>query len=153
RSSASVDRSVFGGTVKVSLVIPVKNEADSIERLISSAAAQTRRPDEVLIVDGGSSDGTTEIVDRWAQRHSLSDWIRVVRVDEATPGKGRNVGVSQAKHDWIAFTDAGIRIEHFWLDRMVDVVQREEDVDVVYGGYEPIVETFFDRCAALAYVT
>src|SRR5262249_17448770 len=116
-----MDRSVFGGIVKVSLVIPVKNEADSIERLIVSAEAQTQRPNESVIVDGGSTDGTAEIVDRWAKQHSLSDWIRVVRVEDASPGKGRNIGVINAKNDWIAFTDAGIRVEHFWLDRMVEV--------------------------------
>src|SRR5262245_19870675 len=120
---------------------------------MSSVAGQTRRPDEIIIVDGGSEDGTPEIVEGWINRRSLSDWIRIIRVEDATPGKGRNIGVANARHDWIAFTDAGIRVEHFWLDRMVEVVEREDDIDVVYGGYEPIIETFFDRCAALAYVT
>jgi glycosyltransferase involved in cell wall biosynthesis len=142
----------FGGKLKVSLVVPVKNEADTIERLIASAAAQTRRPDEIVIVDGGSRDGTTEIVEQWAAKRSLSDWVRVVRTENATPGKGRNIGVVNAKYDWIAFTDAGIRVEHFWLDRLVEVAEREPEVDVVYGSYEPVVETFFDRCAALAFV-
>jgi len=138
--------------MKASLVVPVRNEADSIEQLILSAAAQTRRPDEVIIVDGGSRDGTPEIVERWAQQHSLTDWVRVVRVTEATPGKGRNLGVEAAKYDWIAFTDAGIRLEPMWLERLVEVAERDDQVDVVYGNYEPVTGTFFERCAALAYV-
>src|SRR5215813_6674236 len=103
--------------MKVSLVVPVKNEADSIESLMASAAGQTRRPDEVIIVDGGSEDGTPEIVEEWMARHSLTDWGRVVRAGEATPGRGRNIGVAHARHGWIAFTDAGIRVERFWLER------------------------------------
>jgi glycosyltransferase involved in cell wall biosynthesis len=138
--------------VKVSLVVPVKNEADSIERLMVSVAAQMLRPDEVIVVDGGSEDGTPEIVEEWARRRSLSAWVRVVRVDDATPGKGRNIGVDNAKYDWIAFTDAGIRLEQYWLERLIEVAERDSQVDVVYGSYEPGPGTFFERCAALAYV-
>ena len=139
--------------MKVSLVVPVKNEADSIECLISSVAGQTRRPDEMIVVDGGSEDGTPEIVEEWMSRRFLSDWARVVRVDDATPGKGRNIGVANAKYDWITFTDAGIRLEQSWLERLIEVAERDSQVDVVYGSYEPVAETFFERCAALAYVT
>jgi len=138
--------------VKVSLVVPVKNEADSIECLISSVAGQTRRPDEMIIVDGGSEDGTPEIFEEWVNRRSLSDWGRIVRVDEATPGKGRNIGVANAKYDWIAFTDAGIRVEQTWLERLIAVAEGDDQIDVVYGSYEPAQATLFERCAALAYV-
>jgi glycosyltransferase involved in cell wall biosynthesis len=138
--------------MKVSLVVPVKNEADSIECLMSSVAGQTRLPDEMIVVDGGSDDGTPEIVEEWARRRSLSDWARVVRVDDATPGKGRNIGVANAKYDWIAFTDAGIRVEEPWLERLIEVAERDDRVDAVYGSVEPEAETFFERCAALAYV-
>ena len=138
--------------MKVSLVVPVKNEADSIESLMSSVAGQTRRPDEMIIVDGGSEDGTPEIVEDWVNRRSLSDWARVVRVDDATPGKGRNIGVANARYNWIAFTDAGIRVEQPWLERLIEVAERDNQIDVVYGSYEPVTETLFERCAALAYV-
>jgi glycosyltransferase involved in cell wall biosynthesis len=138
--------------LKVSLVAPVKNEADSIECLMESVAAQTRRPDEMIIVDGGSEDGTPEIVEEWLSRRSLSDWGRVARADEATPGKGRNIGVANAKYDWIAFTDAGIRVEKHWLERLIEVAESDDRIDVVYGGCEPAADTFFERCAALAYV-
>jgi cellulose synthase/poly-beta-1,6-N-acetylglucosamine synthase-like glycosyltransferase len=139
--------------VKVSLVTPAKNEADSIEYLMASVAGQTWRPDEVIVVDGGSEDGTPEIVEAWMSRRSLSDWARVVRVDDATPGKGRNIGVANAKYDWIAFADAGVRLEQSWLERLIKVAESDNQVDVVYGSYEPAAETFFTRCAALAYVT
>jgi glycosyltransferase involved in cell wall biosynthesis len=138
--------------MKVSLVVPVKNEADSIECLMASVAGQARRPDEMIIVDGGSEDGTPEIVEEWMKRRSLSDWGRVVRVDDATPGKGRNIGVSNARYDSIAFTDAGIQVEESWLERLIEVAEGDNRVDVVYGSVEPAAETFFERCAALAYV-
>jgi glycosyltransferase involved in cell wall biosynthesis len=138
--------------MKVSLVVPVKNEADSIECLMASVAGQARRPDEVIIVDGGSDDCTPEIVEEWLRRRSLSDWGRVVRVDDATPGKGRNIGVADAKYEWIAFTDAGIRVEQQWLERSIEAAERDGRVDVVYGSCEPETGTFFERCVALAYI-
>lgn len=138
--------------MKVSLVVPVRNEADSIECLMSSVAGQTRRPDEMVIVDGGSEDGTPEIIEEWIKRHSLSDWGRIARVDDATPGKGRNIGVANASYEWIAFTDAGIRLERSWLERLIEVAERDNQIDVVYGSYEPVTDTLFECCAALAYV-
>ncbi len=138
--------------MKVSLIVPVKNELNSIEKMISSVAAQTRLPDEVVVVDGGSQDGTAEKVENWTKLHSLDGWVRVVSVSDATPGKGRNLGVAAAKHDWIAFADAGIHVEPTWLERLVEAAEHNDQPDVVYGNYEPVVETFFERCAALAYV-
>jgi glycosyltransferase involved in cell wall biosynthesis len=130
----------------------VKNEAQTIERLIFSLAAQTVRPDEVIIVDGGSEDGTAELVEHWARTHRLAGWIRVLRLDEASPGKGRNAGVELARNEWIAFTDAGIRVEATWLERLTDVVENDDLVDVVYGSYEPATSNWVEECSALAYV-
>jgi glycosyltransferase involved in cell wall biosynthesis len=139
-------------SVRVSVVSPVKNEAGTIERLLFSLAAQTVRPDEVIVVDGGSVDGTADLVEAWARRHRLTNWVRVLRLDEATPGKGRNAGVEAARNEWIAFTDAGIRVEPFWLERLTEVVRNHEAVDVVYGSYEPVTDNWVEECSALAYV-
>jgi glycosyltransferase involved in cell wall biosynthesis len=106
----------------------------------------------MILVDGGSEDGTPEIVEEWLKRRSLSDWGRVVRLEEATPGKGRNIGVANARYDWIAFTDAGIRVEEAWLERLIEAAEGDDRIDVVYGSCEPEAETLFERCAALAYV-
>jgi glycosyltransferase involved in cell wall biosynthesis len=138
--------------VKVSVVAPVKNEAGTIERLIFSLAAQTVRPDEVIVVDGGSTDGTAEIAEAWVRKHKLDGWIRIIRLSDATPGMGRNAGVSAARNEWIAFTDAGIRVEAAWLERLTEAARRDDAVDVVYGSYEPVTENWVAQCSALAYV-
>jgi glycosyltransferase involved in cell wall biosynthesis len=134
------------------LIVPVKNEAHCIEKLLSSIARQTRRPDEVIVVDGGSSDRTAEIAERWARQHELGSRLRVLRLAEATPGKGRNIGIAVASYDWLALTDAGISLEPVWLERLVEVAERNPELQVVYGNYEPVTDTFYEECAALAYV-
>jgi glycosyltransferase involved in cell wall biosynthesis len=135
--------------LRVSLVVPVKNEAGSLPELLESIRAQTRRPDEVVIVDGGSTDGTIAC----ARKASTADCpIRLIEAGSATPGKGRNIGTAAAQYEWIAYTDAGIRLDSEWIEQLAAAVERHPAAAVVYGTYEPVIGTFFDRCAALAYV-
>ena len=135
--------------IGVSLVIPVRNEERSLPRLIASIRAQTRLPDEVILVDGGSTDGTVALA-RQLTAHDPR-W-RIVEAGPATPGRGRNVGIAAARYEWIALTDAGIRLEPDWLEQLVAVAASDPGLAIVYGNYEPVTDSFFTRCAALAYV-
>ena len=133
----------------VSLVIPVKDEEGTVDALLASIGAQTRPVDEVIFVDSGSSDGTVALL----RNASLGNTpIRVIESGAGTPGKGRNIGIAKATNEWIALTDAGIKLEPRWVEELVEAVLRKPDVDVVYGNYEPVVDTFFERNAALVYV-
>lgn len=133
----------------ISLVIPVRNEEHSLRELLASIAGQTRRPDEVILVDGGSTDRTVAV----ARELTAGDpRVQVIEAGDATPGRGRNVGIAAAKFDHIALTDAGLRLEPGWLAGLAEVVERRPEVRVVYGHYEPVIDSYFLRCAALAYV-
>lgn len=135
--------------LRISLVVPVRNEEESLARLVSSVRAQTRQPDEVILVDGGSTDRTVEL----ARELCAGDGrFRVVEAGPASPGRGRNVGAAEARHPWVAFTDAGIGLDPEWLERLAEQVSEEPATEVVYGNYDPVTETFFERCAAVAYV-
>lgn len=133
----------------VSVVIPVRNEARTIETLLGSLLDQTRQADETIIVDGGSTDGTVEAVERL---RAAGYPIKLARTAHSYPGEGRNIGVMAASHEVIAFTDGGIRLDARWLEKLCEALERDSSLDVVYGTYEPIVDTFFKECAALAYV-
>jgi glycosyltransferase involved in cell wall biosynthesis len=136
--------------MQITLVVPIRNEEETISALIDSILRQTRQPDEVLLVDGGSTDKTVE------RARSLIDGdsrFEVIEAGDATPGRGRNVGISAASFDWIALTDAGIRLEPTWLERLVKAAESEPGVQVVYGNYEPVRESLFESLAALAYVS
>ena len=61
------------------IVTPARNEADFIEQTIQSVVAQTIRPLKWVIVSDGSTDGTDEIVKKYAAKHS---WIQLVRMPE-----------------------------------------------------------------------
>lgn len=135
--------------LRISLVVPVRNEEESLARLVSSVRAQTRQPDEVLLVDGGSTDRTVELARELA---AGDERFRVVEAGQASPGRGRNVGASEARHPWLAFTDAGIGLDPEWLQRLAEQVEEQPETEVVYGNFDPLTRTFFERCAAIAYV-
>lgn len=134
---------------KISLVIPVRDEAESIEQLIKSIKSQTRPPDDVIFVDGGSKDATVEIL----RRVSIEEpTFRVIAARKALPGQGRNIGVAQATYDWIAFTDAGNLLEPNWLEELINAANSDPETAIVCGNFDPVADSFFKQCASTAYL-
>jgi glycosyltransferase involved in cell wall biosynthesis len=134
--------------MKLTVVIPVRDEAASIAPLLETLLGQTLAPDEIVIVDGGSTDETRTIVQHYAQAHKN---IRLLCDADAFPGRGRNLGAAAASNEWLAFTDAGVIPAKDWLAQLSEPLSRDSSIDVVYGGWQPITDTFFKECAAIAY--
>jgi glycosyltransferase involved in cell wall biosynthesis len=140
---------LMSSSILVSLVIPVFNESSSIEALITSIDDQTRNPDEVILVDGGSTDDTVELAKRLVKGQ---DNYRIIEAGRAMPGKGRNIGAENAKYEWIAFTDAGIHLDKNWLEHLVKAVDDDAEVSIIYGNYAPVIDSNFEKAAAITYV-
>jgi glycosyltransferase involved in cell wall biosynthesis len=133
----------------VSVVVPVRDEEATLAALLDSLRDQACPPHEIVIVDGGSRDRTVEIAASYAARDGS---IRLVQTTGANPGEGRNIGAKAARGDVLVWTDAGVVLDRQWLGRLVEPLARDASVDVVYGSMEPIADSFFRQCAALAYV-
>lgn len=134
--------------IRISVVVPVRNEAGSIRELLDSLLSQTRMPDEIVITDGGSTDATPQMIESYIRR---GDPVRLIRERAALPGRGRNLAAAQATFEWLAFIDAGIRPAADWLAALAERAETE-NADVVYGAWEPAIDSFFQECAAIAYV-
>lgn len=135
--------------IKISVVVPVRDEEESIRVLLEGLLSQTLPPNEIVITDGGSIDATREIIEEFI---SSGAPVRLIRQQAALPGRGRNVGVEHSQGEWVAFTDGGNRPEPDWLANLAAKVGDNSCVDVVYGSYEPVIDSFFRECAAIAYV-
>lgn len=135
--------------MKVSVIVPVRDEEQSIRELLDSLLKQTRPPDEIVIADGGSVDATPQIIEEYIQQGAP---VRLLRAGPALPGRGRNLGAAAATYEWLAFTDAGIRLNRDWLETLLARAAQDRSIDIVYGSWEPVTDTFFKECAAIAYV-
>ena len=103
--------------IEVSVIATVLNEGPAMEKLLASLASQTRLPDQVVIVDGGSQDETLSILTSWAEVERLS--LRVESRPGANISQGRNAAIEVADGEVIASTDAGVRLEPNWLEALV----------------------------------
>ena len=108
--------------LRVSVIATVRNEAHSIGALLDSLCWQTRAPDEVVIADGGSTDGTLAVLQRYADRLPL----RILSLPGANISQGRNAAIAAATGEVIACTDAGVRLEPCWLAELVAPFEAEE---------------------------
>ena len=136
--------------MKVSVVIPVRNEERTIGTLLEALLSQSLPPGEIVITDGGSTDSTTTIIQDYINRGSP---VRLIRTTRALPGRGRNLAAARATNEWLAFTDAGIRPAPNWLEALASAASNDSTIDVIYGSYEPVVDTRFKECAAISYVS
>lgn len=99
----------------VTVAITVLNEASSIGELLESLCQQTLAPDEVVVVDGGSTDGTLDLLRSFQQCLPL-----IVLVHPgSTIAAGRNRAIEASNGDFIAVTDAGVRLSPGWLEALV----------------------------------
>lgn len=130
--------------MKISLIITVLNEMHTVEHLISSIKDQTLAPDELIIVDGGSTDGTLDKLEELTQHIQPPTKVSLLQ----KPGNrsvGRNEAISHATGDIIVCTDAGCFPEKKWI---AEIVKPFSDplIDVVAGYYEAKTETVFQEC-------
>ena len=121
--------------MKVSLISTVKDASAHIEEFVGSVRAQTRAPDEMIVVDGGSTDGTPELL-----RRAAADAVTVIEERGANIARGRNLAIAAAAHDVIAVTDADCVLDPRWLERILEPI--EADADVSMGFYLPITDGF-----------
>jgi glycosyltransferase involved in cell wall biosynthesis len=113
-------------SLTISAVLPVRNAEGHVRQALASVFAQERVPDEVVVVDGGSSDNTLAIVAEFAA-------VRVVHQTDDGLADARNLGVASTDGDLVAFLDADDRWTAEKTARQVSWLGAHPDVGVVTG--------------------
>lgn len=88
---------------EVSAIIPAYNRCEYLGRALNSVLAQTALPDEIIVIDDGSTDATGLLMDEYRRGH---DRIRYIRQENRGVASARNRGILEARNQTIAFLDS-----------------------------------------------
>lgn len=132
--------------VKVSVIVTVRNEENSVLHLLHSLENQSLKPYEVIIVDGGSTDRTVEVVKSFINSRDSS--FRLILAEGANRSKGRNMGISVVTSEIVACTDAGVVLDKFWLENLVKPLI-DGDADFVGGVYVQSGKSLLQQCIGI----
>lgn len=110
-------------TKKISVIVPVYNSIDCLERCVRSLCAQTYKSLEILLIDDGSTDGTGKLCERLA----ASDARIVVRHKEnGGASSARNAGLSMAKGDYVGFVDSDDYVDAYVYEELALALEKGE---------------------------
>lgn len=126
--------------MKISVITTVRNEKASIKPFLNSLISQKRKPDEIIVVDGHSTDGTEKIL----EQYEYLGKIKLISSD-CNIAEGRNLAISRAQNNIIAVTDAGCIVDKNWLKEIEQCYLADEKVDVVAGNFKPDCHTPFEE--------
>lgn len=97
----------------ISVIVPVFNGGETMRETIEHLLRQSLPPDEIIVVDDGSTDETANILRSFGSR------IKVLSKTNGGPASARNVGIRASRGSLIAFTDSDCFPEEDWLQNLV----------------------------------
>lgn len=127
--------------LKVTVCVTTYNESLSISNLLESLPKQTYPIDEIIIVDAGSKDGTTEKVKKFKK-------VKLIVRNGISRSAGRNLAISKAKNKIVAITDAGCIPDKDWLEEIIKPFSKDNSIDVVSGYFKPICSNSFEKAVS-----
>ena len=117
---------------KISIIIPAYNCEKTISRCIDSILRQTYRDYEIIIINDGSTDNTKDI----CGKYKSSNIKLINRINEG-PSKARNIGIKEARGDFIVFVDSDDYLDENMLYCMIKCI-KENKTDIAVCGYNII---------------
>ncbi len=141
------------------MVITVLNEENTIGKLLESIDQQTRHPDEIVLVDGGSADNTMGVITQYLRERNHTTKHNQQKTDNSpikilqkrgNRSVGRNEGIRKSSGDVIFITDAGCSLDSQWIEKIYEHFL-DPKTEVVAGYYRGYSNTFFER-ALIPYV-
>lgn len=138
--------------IDVSIIVPVHNSLEYIEKCLFSLVNQTIVNKEIIIVDDGSSDGSYDVCISYQQTYPKL--IKVFKQNNKGVSSARNVGIINSHGKYIGFVDSDDYIELNMFEKLLDIVNRNIKIDSVFCGYDEIeseIETYVHKPKVIGY--
>ena len=139
----------------VTLICTLYNEAGTVGEFLDAIFTMDPGPEEFIILDGGSTDGTNAAIAGYLSRRKTPMEVRhLIRPEcnrKFTVGaiaRGRNEAISAAGHDLIAVTDGGCAVSKNWLKEIIRPLTDGSGAEVAGGWYVGDARSAFERCIA-----
>ncbi|MEK7595153.1 MAG: glycosyltransferase [Patescibacteria group bacterium] len=124
----------------ISLISTLFNENENLQLFLDDIKNQTQKPEEVVFVDAGSTDGSFEL---------MAGKLKTLVKEGCNRSEGRNLAINEAKGDVIAVCDGGTRLDSNWL-KILTAHFKDPNIHVVSGFFKPDARTFFEKCLSSA---
>lgn len=136
--------------IKISVVVPVWNVEEYIEKCLNSIVNQTLKDIEIIVVNDGSPDNSQKIIDKFVKEHpkKIKSYIKA----NGGQGSARNYGLKKSKGEYIAFVDSDDWIDSTMLEEMYETASLENSDIVICDMIEhyPNKDIYHD-CTNLTY--
>jgi glycosyltransferase involved in cell wall biosynthesis len=120
----------------ISVIVPARNVADFIHESVDSVLHQTTKDLEIIVVDGGSTDGTVERLDDIQDAR-----LRIVRQKGSGLAEARNLGVAEGASRYVAFLDGDDAWHPTFIERHLEVMESRPEIDAAFSLSIMIDET------------
>jgi len=131
--------------MKTSFITTVLNEEKTITSLLDSILNQSKKPDEIIIVDAGSKDKTCELINSHPINKKIK--LKLSKSPCLNRSQGRNLGIKSAAHSVLAISDAGCILDKDWL-KIITKPLSSKPVDVTAGFYKVKTQSVFQKALA-----
>lgn len=117
---------------KISVIVPIYNAEKYLSHVLQDICKQTYKNMEILLVNDGSTDGSAEILQKYADQ---DERIKVINICNGGPSRARNIGLDNASGEFVRFIDADDRIPEDSMENMVRAYFNNNEIDLVIGNY------------------
>lgn len=129
----------------ISIIIPAYNEERYLAACLDSIAAQTVKPDEVIVVDNNSTDNTAKIAKNYP-------FVKIIKEPKQGLVFARTTGLNMANSDWLVRIDADARLKKDWLEGLKEAIAKNPNM-AGFTGRGVFYDTPFPRLAGAVQVT
>lgn len=131
--------------MNIAFITTVYNEEQTIDDFLDSLFGQSKMPNEIIIVDGGSTDNTCRNIKNFKVRIKKYKGRFILLTKKGNQSVGRNQAIRHARGEIIACSDAGCILDKDWLQNITEPF-KNKNVDVVAGYYKGIAKSVFQKC-------